>query len=275
MRVTVLTIDDLLQNYLSESRELLAQTENSLLTMEIDRVNLDEESAGQALASLHAVKAGAALFDLPAVSELAHQAERALALMRWRRVPATPARIGVLLNATDRLRDMIDAGGADDAAEISPVLAALAALPNAEEVDAAPYPAGRRLRALLVEDESTSRLLLETFLRRYGDCDVAVDGREAVERVLVLRERGEKYDLICMDIMMPEMDGVEALRRIRGMEAAQNILPTDGVKIVMTTAVDNLKQVAKCFSSLCDAYLVKPIDLQKLLGYLRAYRLAP
>jgi two-component system chemotaxis response regulator CheY len=78
-----------------------------------------------------------------------------------------------------------------------------------------------------------------------------------------------------MDIMMPEMDGREAVRQIRAMEEARGILSTYGTKIIMTTAVDEIKDVVLCFKELCDAYLVKPIDLSKLVGHLRAYRLVP
>jgi two-component system chemotaxis response regulator CheY len=69
--------------------------------------------------------------------------------------------------------------------------------------------------------------------------------------------------------MMPEMDGHQALKQIRGMEEAKGILSTSGAKIVMTTALSNMKNVSQAYSALCDAYLVKPIDRQKLLQELR------
>ena len=71
-----------------------------------------------------------------------------------------------------------------------------------------------RLRILLAEDDFTSRLLLQTFLSRYGECHIAVNGREAVAAFRLALEQGQRYDLICMDIMMPEMDGGEAVREI-------------------------------------------------------------
>jgi two-component system chemotaxis response regulator CheY len=129
------------------------------------------------------------------------------------------------------------------------------------------------LRALLVEDDFTGRLLLQTFLSRYGDCHVAVNGREAVEAFRTALEQGQPYDLICMDIMMPEMDGREAVRQVRAMEEAQGVLSTNGAKIIMTTAVNEVKDVIRCFQDLCDAYLVKPIDLAQLLAHMRSYKL--
>ena len=87
-------------------------------------------------------------------------------------------------------------------------------------------------------------------------------------------ERGQRYDLICMDIMMPEMDGREAVRQVRAIEQAKGVTSTFGAKIIMTTAVDDIKEVSRCFEELCDAYLVKPIDLGKLLTCMKSYRLA-
>jgi two-component system chemotaxis response regulator CheY len=102
-----------------------------------------------------------------------------------------------------------------------------------------------------------------------------VNGREAVEAFRAALDEGRRYDLICMDIMMPEMDGGEAVRQIRAMEEAQGILSTYGAKIVMTTAVNEIKEVIRCFQDLCDAYLVKPIELAKLLSYMKSYGLVP
>jgi len=78
-----------------------------------------------------------------------------------------------------------------------------------------------------------------------------------------------------MDIMMPEMDGCEAVRQIRAQEEAHGILSTYGAKIIMTTTVDDIKEVIRCFNELCDAYLMKPIDLAKLLRHMKSYQLIP
>ncbi|HEY1758113.1 MAG TPA: response regulator [Bryobacteraceae bacterium] len=129
------------------------------------------------------------------------------------------------------------------------------------------------MKTLIVEDDFTSRLVLQTFLSRYGECHLAVNGKEAVEAFRSALEGGPRYDLICMDIMMPEMDGREAVRQVRALEEARGILSPRGVRIMMTTAVDDVKEVFQCFKELCDAYLVKPIDLSELLEKLKAYQL--
>ena len=68
---------------------------------------------------------------------------------------------------------------------------------------------------------------------------------------------------------MPEMDGQTAIREIRSLEEAGGTLSIDGVKIIMTTAVDDVKNVVKSFNSLCDAYLFKPIDQGRFLGHMK------
>ena len=131
------------------------------------------------------------------------------------------------------------------------------------------------MRTLIVEDDFTSRLLLESLLSPYGRCHVAVNGNEAVAAFRAAQERGQRYNLVCMDIMMPEMDGQAAIREIRKLEESQGTLSSDGVKIIMITALDDVKNVVQSFNSLCDAYLFKPIDSSKLIGRIRELHLLP
>ena len=125
------------------------------------------------------------------------------------------------------------------------------------------------MKTLIVEDDFTSRLLMQELLKSYGPSHVAINGKEAVAAAQTARESGEPYDLICLDIMMPEMDGQEALRRIRTSEELLGIQSCDGVKIIMTTAVTDLRHVSAAYYGLCDAYLTKPIDKSKLVATLK------
>ncbi len=125
------------------------------------------------------------------------------------------------------------------------------------------------MKSLVVEDEFTSRLILVEILKSYGPCHVAMNGREALEAVRAALEARDPYDLICLDIMMPEMDGQEALQRIREEEENRGIPSTRGAKILMTTSLKDIKNVSKAFYSLCDGYLTKPIQKEKLLEELR------
>ncbi len=125
------------------------------------------------------------------------------------------------------------------------------------------------MRTLIVEDDFTSRIVLQTFLSRYGECHVAVNGLEALDAYVLSVHHGHPYDLICLDIMMPEMDGQTALNRIREHEEAAGTLWEDRVRVVMTTALDGVKDVVTAFRGLCDAYITKPIDGSALRGQLK------
>ena len=129
------------------------------------------------------------------------------------------------------------------------------------------------MKTLIVEDDFTSRLLLQELLKSYGDSHIAVNGKEAVDAVRLALQTDEPYDLICLDIMMPEMDGQEALWQIREQEEAKGILSTRGAKIVMTTTHSDMKNLSAAFNSLCDAYLTKPIEKAKLIEELRKLEL--
>ncbi len=129
------------------------------------------------------------------------------------------------------------------------------------------------MKTLISEDDFISRVLLQEILKTYGPIHIAVNGREAVEAVRLALEAGEHYDLICMDIMMPEMDGHEAVRTIRDLEEARGIVSSEGAKIIMVTALADLKNAMAAFHSLCDVYLTKPIRKAKLLEELQNLKL--
>jgi two-component system chemotaxis response regulator CheY len=119
-------------------------------------------------------------------------------------------------------------------------------------------------KALVIEDDFTSRMILQEQLKKYANTFVAVNGNEGLEAVKSSLEGGEKYDLICLDILMPELDGLEALKLIREFESAKGFPYGQGAKIIMTTSMDKVKNVADAYGSLCDGYLVKPIELESL-----------
>jgi two-component system, chemotaxis family, chemotaxis protein CheY len=126
------------------------------------------------------------------------------------------------------------------------------------------------MKTLIVEDDFTSRLLLQKLLTVYGECHIAVNGKEAVAAFRAAREEGSPYDLICLDIMMPVMDGHEALREIRAYEESMGLSSSEGVKVIITTSLDDPRNIVGAFKSLCDAYIVKPISKVKLLGQIRS-----
>lgn len=130
------------------------------------------------------------------------------------------------------------------------------------------------MRALIVEDDFASRRLLQKYLEPYGTSDVAINGREAVDAFLLAHGENTPYDLICLDIMMPEMDGQQVLKTIRTLEQEKGINHRQEVKIIMTTAMDAPKDVVEAYyNGGCTSYLVKPIEKKKLVAELATFGL--
>ncbi|MGA7720588.1 MAG: response regulator [Ignavibacteriaceae bacterium] len=132
------------------------------------------------------------------------------------------------------------------------------------------------MRILIVEDDFGSRIAIQKMLTPYSECEVAVNGNEAVEAFTNSFEAGVPYDLICMDIMMPQMNGKEALKIIREKEKSFNIAPRNEVKIVMITALDTAKDVIDAYyNGGCTSYLVKPILKENVLKMMQELKLIP
>jgi two-component system chemotaxis response regulator CheY len=125
------------------------------------------------------------------------------------------------------------------------------------------------LRVLIVEDDFTSRILLQEVMSRYGTCHIAVNGLEAVVAYNDAFKNQKPYHLVFLDIMMPEMDGQETLKRIRAIEKEGGVMIGHGTKIIMQTAHTDSKNILESFNEMCDAYLVKPIQINKLTDELR------
>lgn len=132
------------------------------------------------------------------------------------------------------------------------------------------------MKCLITEDDFISRRILRELLSPHFDIEIAVDGEESVTAFRMAHEAKQPFDLICMDIMMPKMDGREALRQIRRLEKELEVPPNLEVKVIMTTALDDPKTVFDSFyNDGATAYLVKPIGKQKLFRELRALGLLP
>lgn len=129
-------------------------------------------------------------------------------------------------------------------------------------------PAYAGLRSLVVEDDLTSRLMLRQFLAPFGEAQVAVDGEQAIKTVRLALESGKPFQLVCLDIMMPKLDGHQTLRALRDLEESHGIPSGHGAKVIMTTSVSDTKQVLEAFREQCDAYVVKPVDRGRLIAQL-------
>jgi two-component system chemotaxis response regulator CheY len=274
--------NELAQDYLADCKEHLAAIESDFLAIKMGGTRIDESRLGRIFRAIHSVWGGALFFELNRIHELALKMEEVLAQIRSEKTALTFEQIRILLLATDRLSQLIQQPDASNHADIIEIMAALDCLracsssaadrkgvTTLNRTDRSSGP----LRFLLAEDDLTCRLLLQNILCRYGECHVAVNGMEAVEAFHIAMEQGQAYDLVCMDILMPEMNGREAVRCIRAMEEERGILSTLGTKVIMTTTVEDVKEAILCFHELCDAYLIKPIDMTELIGQMKRYQL--
>ncbi|MFW5694230.1 MAG: response regulator [Alkalispirochaeta sp.] len=125
--------------------------------------------------------------------------------------------------------------------------------------------ADQRVRVLIVEDDFGSRRFLQSILRDRSRSDVVVDGQEAIDAFSLAWEENDPYRLVLLDIMMPNVDGHSALQEIRAIEKRIGVQPADQAKVVMTTALEDPKNVVDAYyKGGADSYLVKPIDPEKL-----------
>lgn len=121
------------------------------------------------------------------------------------------------------------------------------------------------MKILIAEDDLVSRRFLSKFLSQYGECDLVVDGIEAIDAYMISIREKTPYDLICLDIMMPKVDGVKVLKAIKDLEKQVGLLPEKRAKIIMTTALAETQMVQTAFDYGCDAYSSKPIDTEKFI----------
>ncbi|MEI7637834.1 MAG: HDOD domain-containing protein [Syntrophus sp. (in: bacteria)] len=127
------------------------------------------------------------------------------------------------------------------------------------------------MKILVVDDELVNRKKMEKILASLGEC-VAVDcGEEALKAVETAIEKGEPFDLVTLDVLMPKMEGTEVLYEIRNIEKQRNIPKENRVKVIMVTSQSDKDTVITCMQAGCDSYIVKPFDrtiMAKRLGEL-------
>ncbi len=131
------------------------------------------------------------------------------------------------------------------------------------------------MRCLIVEDDLPAQKLMQAYLADYADCDAAMDGQEAIAAFGRAIEEKRPYDLICLDIMLPTMDGQAVLQTMRQIEAGAEMKGASSAKVIMTTALRDLNNVQDAFQAGCEVYLVKPFEKQKLIREIEALGLIP
>jgi two-component system, chemotaxis family, chemotaxis protein CheY len=123
------------------------------------------------------------------------------------------------------------------------------------------------MKCLIVDDEEFNRDYVTALLDSETECDHAGNGRDAVEMFTGALQSNAPYDLILLDIMMPDMDGHEAARSIRSIEKERGLHGEKRVNVVMLTALNSPQDAMESFcTAQSAAYLVKPVSKEKLSG---------
>ncbi|OQY08328.1 MAG: hypothetical protein B6I28_04835 [Fusobacteriia bacterium 4572_132] len=123
------------------------------------------------------------------------------------------------------------------------------------------------MKILVIEDDLVTRKVIQRTLEKMDDLDdikvdVAEDGIIGFDKFKKALENEAGYKIICLDIMMPQMNGQEVLHEIRKLENEKsNEKPS---KIIMMTALSDIDNIKKAYSEECDEYLVKPIKKEEL-----------
>lgn len=120
------------------------------------------------------------------------------------------------------------------------------------------------MRILIAEDNSSSAKFMQKYMSFYGECDLVVDGLELVDAFVLGEQEKKPYDLICIDIILPKVDGVTALKGIRHWEQQHGYLPSRRAKIIMTTALSQGQYRKDADEYGCNGYISKPIDINQL-----------
>jgi len=129
------------------------------------------------------------------------------------------------------------------------------------------------MRILIAEDDFVSRKFLFKVLSQYGECDMTVDGIETVEAFAIALESGNPYDLLCLDIMMPKIDGLKALKAIRELESKKKVKDSKRCKVIMFSALSETEVEFDSFKREYEVYRIKPVDIEDIVNAMKELKL--
>ena len=132
---------------------------------------------------------------------------------------------------------------------------------------------GAHMKALVIDDDKPTRQLLKAMISKIGECETAESGKKAIAAFVQAWQDWRPFDLILLDIRMPEMDGSQVLITIRALEKEKHIPHKLKAKIVMISGVSEKELVMACLRDGCDDFLVKPLETQSLFNKIRNFGL--
>lgn len=260
---------ELTDEIIGEFRENIENAIHYILLLEEDPE--DTESVHALFRNLHTIKGNAGVAGFEKINLLSHETETLLDKIREKTLEINSQIIEALLMSTNFLTalvDEIEGGAPSDEGKLNDFINRISSYLSPEAPPNAPLASETNklpsMRILIVDDEFVSRKKAQKIMAQYGKCDIATNGAEALEAFRLAHDEDKAYDLITMDILMPDMDGIEALKRIREWEKSRNIQLGKGVKVVMVTASKASDSVLSAFNEGCESYLVKPFNKETL-----------
>lgn len=129
-------------------------------------------------------------------------------------------------------------------------------------------------KTLIVDDSKAILSMMKNMLTEYGIKDItkAINGQVAVEEFEAALQSGTPFSLVFLDIVMPVMDGQEALKKMRAIESQAGITGDGKATIIMATSLNSTSDMMDAIiEGDCSDYLIKPFDPEDLLGMLVKY----
>lgn len=238
-------VEDILATYVEEMDSLLSRLEMAALSLESgdDR----DEALAEVRRVLHSIKGDSGMCGATGVHDIYHELESFLDDLD---------RAGSLADILLKVKDWTET-----------VIHHLSCLDiaDAKNREIEQHRNKPKLKALVIDDDIVCRNRLKMLLSDFFDCTFACDGRKGLLAYEQSLNEQDPFDLITLDINMPEMNGHETLEGIRQAEQQHGIGGLDVVKVIMTTSESSSKHVFAAFREGCEAYVVKTEMGDKLL----------
>ena len=131
------------------------------------------------------------------------------------------------------------------------------------------------MHILIAEDDMTCAMILSSLLKPYGDAVVVDNGEAVISTFTAALVKQQPFDLVCLDIKMPGLDGQTCLSCLRAIEKGFGKDCWNACKVLMTTGVQSRENVMAAFRHQCEGYLVKPIERAELTKHLAGLGFQP